>query len=72
MNSLEILVCLCISLGDLLASHLTRVQEAPLASARQAVVVTLAVHHDDAAQRAPQPATETLHAGGIAAAAITN
>ena len=41
-------------------------------SARQAVVATLAVHHDDAAQRAPQPATETLHAGGIAAAAITN
>ena len=59
-------------LASLIASHLTRVQEAPLASARQAVVVTLAVHHDDAAQRAPQPATETLHAGGIAAAAITN
>ena len=40
-------------------------------SARQAVVATLAVHHD-AAQRAPQEATETPHAGGIAAAAITN
>ena len=53
-------------------SHLTSTLGTAASSARQAVVVTLAVHHDDAAQRAPQPATETLHAGGIAAAAITN
>ena len=53
-------------------SHLTSSLGIAASSARQAVVVTLAVHHDDAAQRAPPETTETLHAGAIAAAAITN
>ena len=52
-------------------SHLTSLG-GTAASARQAVVATLAVDHHDAFQRAPPLETETLYAGGIAAAAITN
>ncbi len=52
-------------------SHLTSSLGIAASSARQAVV-TNAVHHHDAFQRAPPEATETLYAGGIAAAALTN
>ena len=56
----------------ILIAELTSTLGTAARSARQAVVVTLAVDHHDAFQRAPPLETETLYAGGIAAAALTN